>query len=100
MDLNFSRRKREQAIALEVANELLSATTAKELAPPELLAHHFALVCERLGIMPNDAAVSRILTYALKEVERRGKVLDDLASALSKVPAPTFVDGDHQHSDN
>jgi hypothetical protein len=58
MDLSLSRRKRERAIAEEVADAFLHATDATELAPPEKLAHHFAFVFERLGIMPDDAAVS------------------------------------------
>jgi hypothetical protein len=86
MDLNLSRRKRERAVAKEVADAFLQATDATELAPPEKLAHHFALVYERLGIMPDDAAVSRVLHYASKEIARRGRVLDDLVTALNRFP--------------
>lgn len=87
MDLNFSRRKREQAIAKEVADAFLQATDAKELAPPEKLAHHFALVCERLGFVSTEGSVSRILTYTKKEIARRDRVVGDLASALDRLPS-------------
>jgi hypothetical protein len=88
MDLNPSRRKRERAVAKKVAEDFLQATNATELAPPEKLAHHFATVCERVGFMPNDAAISRILAYALKDINRRKRALDDLATALNRLPAP------------
>jgi hypothetical protein len=88
MDFNLSRRKRELAIAKEVTDTFLQATNAVELAPPEKLMHHFVLVCERLGITPNDAAISRILAYTSKEIKRRKRVLDDLVTALNRLPAP------------
>jgi hypothetical protein len=88
MDFNLCRRKRELAIAKEVADTFLQATNAAELAPPEKLVHHFMLVCERLGITPNDAAISRILAYALAEINRRKRALDDLMTALNGLPSP------------
>lgn len=86
MDLNLKRRKRERAIAKMVAEDFLRVTSAAELAPPEKLAHHFAVVCERQGFMPNAAAVSRVLHYASKDIARRGRVLDDLVIALNRFP--------------
>ncbi|WP_439925307.1 hypothetical protein [Nitrobacter sp. JJSN] len=88
MDFNLSRRKRELAIAKEVTDAFLQATNAAELAPPEKLMHHFVLVCERLGITPNAPAISRILAYTSKEINRRKRVLDDLVTALNRLPAP------------
>ena len=86
MDLNLKRRKRELAIAMEVADAFLQATDATELAPPEKLAHHFAVVCQREAFMPNAAAVSRILAYTSAEIARRGRVVNDLVTALNRFP--------------
>jgi hypothetical protein len=92
MDFNLSRRKRELTIAKEAADAFLQVTNATELAPPEKLMHHFVLVCERLDITPNDAAISRILAYTSKEINRRKRVLDDLVIALDPNPQhPVWV---------
>lgn len=87
MDFNLGRRKRELTIAKEVTDAFIQATNAEELAPPEQLMHHFVLVCERLGMTPNDAAISRILAYTSKEIKRRKRVLDDLVTALQAAVA-------------
>jgi hypothetical protein len=81
MDWNLTRRKRERAVAEEVAVEFIRATESMEQsAPPELLAHHFATVCERLGFMPNDASAGRVFGYALKEILRTRRHVDAVAA--------------------
>jgi len=90
MDLNLARRKRERAVAHEVADAFLQATDASALASAELLAHHFALVCERLSFVPTEASASRVLGYTSKEIARRARVVEDLKSALDRLPAPTL----------
>jgi hypothetical protein len=82
MDLNFRRRRREVAVAREVADAFLQATDATALAPPEKLAHHFGLVCQRLDFVPNEMSAGRVLQYASKEIDRRRRVLGDLTTAL------------------
>jgi ABC-type lipoprotein export system ATPase subunit len=88
MHLNFKRRAREQRIAVEVADQFVTATRSSEQpAPPELLAHHLGLVFQRLNFMPDRAAVARVLAYALKEIARRDRVISDLATAIDRLPA-------------
>jgi hypothetical protein len=86
MDLNFPRRKRELAIAVEIEAELLrKVTSITEAAPPKVLAHHFASVCDRLRYTPDDASTGRILAYVSKSLTRKYRVLDDLSRSLDQV---------------
>ena len=55
MDLNPVRRRRERGVARDVAREFMRNITTETGAPPELLAHHFALVCQRFDFIPNEA---------------------------------------------
>jgi hypothetical protein len=87
MDLNLKRRKRELAIAEQVAVAFLATTDASALAPPEHLTRQFTLVCARLSVTPNDAAIGRILAYTLRDIVRRKRALDDLAAALNRLPS-------------
>jgi hypothetical protein len=87
MDLNFKRRAREQRIAVEAADQFMSATrSAEQAAAPELLAHHLGLVFQRLNFIPDQAAIARILAYALREIARRDRVISDLAAAIDRLP--------------
>jgi hypothetical protein len=90
MDWNLKRRKAELAIAHELAQQLLCElpSIAEQGAPPELLAHHFGLVCQRLDFAPDGTSAGRVLQYAMKEVNRRRRVLDDLVTALNRLPSP------------
>jgi hypothetical protein len=47
-----------------------------------LLAHHFGLVCERLGFMPTETSTERVLNYALKEIARVHRQVDVIAAKL------------------
>jgi hypothetical protein len=83
MDLNPARRRRERAIAQEVAEELMREIKSTQGgAPPELLAHHFALVCQRLTFLPGEAEARRVLRYASKEIARRRREADRLVGAV------------------
>lgn len=89
MDLNFKRRAREQRIAVEVARQFMRETRSiEQAAPPELLAHHMGLVFQRVNFIPDQAAVARVLGYALKELARRDRVVSDLTAAINKLPVP------------
>jgi hypothetical protein len=77
MDLNFKRRAREQRI---------ETRSSEQAAPPELLAHQMGLVFQRLNFMPDQAAIARVLGYALKEIARRNRVVTDLAAAIDRLP--------------
>jgi hypothetical protein len=89
MDLNFKRRSREQRIAVEVAGQFMRETrSVEQAAAPELLAHHLGLVFQRRDFMPDQAAIARVLGYALKEIARRDRVISDLAAAINKLPVP------------
>lgn len=85
MDWNLSRRKRELEIAEEVAGAFLLGTSAMDASPQRLIGV-FTSVCEGHSITPDDSAISRILGYALKAIDRRKRALDDLAAALDRLP--------------
>jgi len=84
MDWNLSRRKRERDVAQEVARQFLRElkSIAEQGAQPELLAHHFGLVCERLDFMPTEKSAERVLNYALKEIGRVHRKVDIIAAQL------------------
>ena len=85
MDLNLKRRKRERAIALDVEDEFLrEIKSAEQIAAPELLAHHFGLVCQRLAFMPSEAEAKRVLGYASKEIARKRREVDRLEKEISR----------------
>jgi hypothetical protein len=85
MDLNLSRRKREQAIADEVATELLRNVTMAEAGQPDVIAHHFAVVCERLGVTLDDAAVGRVLGYTVSRIVRKERQVESLRREMDRV---------------
>jgi hypothetical protein len=89
MDLNLTRRKREVAIAHEVVVEFLRKVPAAQASRPEALAHHFAIVCERLGVLLNEAAVGRVLAYASKELALKIRRMDRIAGSFD-TSAPGF----------
>jgi hypothetical protein len=77
VDLNPARRKRERGIAAEVKAEFLRGINqTHEVAPPELVAHHFAVVCQRLNIIPTETEAKRILVYVSKELARACREVD------------------------
>jgi hypothetical protein len=85
MDLNFSRRKRELAIADEVAAELLREVTMVEAGQPDVIAHHFAVVCERLGVTLDNAAVGRVLGYTVRKIIRKERQIEDIKKQMAGV---------------
>jgi hypothetical protein len=85
MDLNLTRRKRELAIAHEVAAELLREVTIVHAVRPELLAHHFALTCERLGVLLDESAVGRVLRYTCSEIKRKQRQFEGIQTKLDAV---------------
>ena len=87
MDLNVARRKREVAIAHEVEAELLREVTMAEAAKPELLAHHFASVCARLGVLLDEAAVGRVLRCTVGEIKRKGRQVESAQRQLDRASA-------------
>ena len=83
MDLNPMRRRREREIAQDVAQEFMRTVTSTEnLAPPELLAHHFGLVCQRLDFIPSEAEAKRILQYVADDIARKQRKADRLLRSL------------------
>ncbi len=70
-----TRSQREHAVANALAKEFLRVAPSLQGFPPTLLAHHYGLVCERLGFMPDDASTGRILNYVLKQVTRLNRKL-------------------------
>jgi hypothetical protein len=56
-----------------------------QAAQPELLAHHFALVCERLGVLLDAAAVGRVLRYTHEAIRRKGRQDEGLESEMDRV---------------
>jgi hypothetical protein len=75
MDLNPARRKRERAIADEIVAELMREITTTEAVTPERIAHCAGLVFERLGVLPDDGVMGRVLGYAMKELARKNREL-------------------------
>jgi hypothetical protein len=92
MDLNLARRRREAAIAHEVAVQLLNEVSMAQAAQPELLAHHFAVVCERLGVLLDAAAVGRVLAYTSDLIKRKGRQVEGVRKRLDHV-AEVFGNG-------
>jgi hypothetical protein len=96
MDFNFKCRKRERAIAAEVANELYTALKpamdarthdAQSLIDENrgLIAHVFGMACERHQLT-TEAEAARVFGYipaALADLLRR---VEDLRSQLEKIP--------------
>jgi hypothetical protein len=58
-----------------------------QAAQPELLAHHFAVVCERLGVLLDEPAVGRVLRYTVGEIKRKGQKFERVQTQLDKVSA-------------
>jgi hypothetical protein len=87
MDLNLTRRKREMGIAYEVATQLLNEVTAAQAAQPQLLAHHFALTCERLGVLLDERAVGRVLGYTSDLIKRKGQKVESARRRLARASA-------------
>lgn len=85
LDLNFKRRANGKAIAAEVVEEFIRHTSAAVVAPPELLAHHFGLVCQRLNYTPDNASAGRILAYVSKGIIARGNEIDRARAAVDKI---------------
>ena len=85
MDLNLSRRKREMVIADEVAAELLSKVSMVRAGQPEVIAHHFAVVCERLGVTLDNAAVGRVLGYTVRKIIRKERQVEDIKKQMDGV---------------
>jgi hypothetical protein len=84
MDLNFVRRRREREIAQDVAREFMCNVTSSEtVAPPELLAHHFGLACQRFDFVPNEAEAKRVLRYASKEIALERRKAERLSERLN-----------------
>jgi hypothetical protein len=75
MDLNLTRRKRERAIADEIAAELMRELTTTEAVTPEGIAHCAGLVFERLGVVPDHGVMGRVLGYAMKKLSRKNREL-------------------------
>jgi hypothetical protein len=69
IDLNFTRRKRELAIADEIATELLRSEYAEQ---PSLISNCIADVCVRRGWFPSEHEMRRVLTH----VRKRGAVVE------------------------
>ncbi len=85
MDLNLTRGRRERKIAQDVAREFLRNFTSTEtVAPAELLAHHFGLVCQRFSFVPDEAAATRILQHASRHVAGRRRKADRLLASLGE----------------
>jgi hypothetical protein len=86
IDLNPRRRKREVAIALMVADELVkNVTSTLHAAPNELIAHYFGIVFERLDYVATPESGRRIMGYVEKELARRRQVADRLYEA-TRIP--------------
>ncbi len=86
IDLNPARRRRERALAQEVADEFQRAIkSTQQVAAPELLAHHFALVCQRLAFVPGEAEARRVLRYASIEIARARREAERLVGAMKRV---------------
>lgn len=80
----LKRRKRERAIADELTTQLTRNITSTEHAPPELMAHHFGLVCQRFNFMPDEASASRILNLVATELMRRKRSAALLSKAIKR----------------
>ena len=67
---------------------MCATRSVEQAAPPELLAHHMGLVFQRLNFIPDQAAIARVLEYALREIARRDRVVTDLTAAINRLPVP------------
>ncbi len=86
MDLNLKRRKRERAIASEVAAEFLrEIRSSEQLAPPEILAHHFGRACLRMNVLLTEPEVARIFAYVEKSLARENRKVDRLRAKLNAI---------------
>ena len=84
MDLNPVRRKRERGIARDVAREFMRNVTTETGAPPELLAHHFGLVCRRFDFSPSEIEAKRVLQYAQTYISRKKRRADRFLKSLGE----------------
>jgi hypothetical protein len=73
------------AIAQEVADELLRKVSMVEAGQPEVIAHHFATVCQRLGVTVDNSSTGRILRYTMQKIIRREKQVEGLTKQLDRV---------------
>lgn len=86
MNLNFTRRKRERLIATEVEQQFLQEIkSSTEMAPPDLLAHHFAIVCLRLNFSPTDRSTGRILSYVAKSLSQKHRAICQFSDSLDRL---------------
>lgn len=58
-----------------------------QAAQPELLAHHFAVVCERLGVLLDEPAVGRVLRYTVGYLKRKGRQVESAQKQLDRASA-------------
>jgi hypothetical protein len=58
--------------------------STQQVAAPELLAHHFGLVCQALAFVPSDAEARRVLGYASKAIARKRCEAERLVGAMKR----------------
>lgn len=94
MDLNFERRKREMAIAREVAEAFYRAvksaidagvtdTNKLQAENRDALAHHFGMICQRHQLGEADA--KRVFGYAPRAIAARQHEMDALDAKIVHV---------------
>lgn len=49
------------------------------------VAHHFALVCQRLDFVPSEAAAARVLGYVSNEISRKQRQAELLERKLMQI---------------
>jgi hypothetical protein len=89
--MDLSRPKREMMVAQEFAVELLNVSMPRG-AEPKSLAHHFAVTCERLGVLLDEAAVGRVLGYTSDLIKCKGRQVEGVRKRLDHV-AEVFGSG-------
>jgi hypothetical protein len=88
MDINLKRRRQEIAIADAVVEQLiLEVPPSDQATPPEVLAHHFGMVCDRMAYVPTHDSTRRILAYACKGMDRKKRDFDQVQRGVDGLTA-------------
>jgi hypothetical protein len=82
MDMNPLRRKRERDVARDLRREFMKNVTTETGAAPELLAHHFGLVCRKFNFVPDEASAKRILQRVSADIAMKRRRADRLLQSL------------------
>ena len=77
------RNQEETSVAQAmVASLIVGWTSADAIIPNDIIAHHFGLACEKVGLIPNEASARRILAKVSQDLNERRSAIDQLNAVL------------------